>query len=397
MKVLFVSQEFPPATAWGGIGTYAGIVTRALARQGAEVHVLCVVPGQRREDAVADGVHVHLRPLRRPRGVGRLLRLPQTWGRISLAAAVLHHQRGLGVGFDVCESPEWWAEGLGISMRGRLPLVVRLHSGAAQIFPHTGQAGADARLAIRCEEALIRGADLITGTAPIVESVAAQLHLPADRLRPIPYPVEAGEAAGDSARPPQVLFAGRLEPRKGPDTLLRAVPIVLAERPETRFLFLGADADGPDGRPFRSALERIVRDLEIGHAVEMPGRRGGPETVARELARSTLCAVPSRWESMGYVAAEAAALGRPVVASRIPALEEIVEDRVTGRLVEPEDVDGWAAAILELLSASKRRRRRIGEAAARLIAAKCDPDLVAVQTIEAYEEAIRRRRLGSGR
>ena len=100
---------------------------------------------------------------------------------------------------------------------------------------------------------------------------------------------------------------------------------------------------------------------------------------------------------MGYVAAEAAALGRPVVASRIPALEEIVEDRVTGRLVEPEDVDGWAAAILELLSASKRRRRRIGEAAARLIAAKCDPDLVAVQTIEAYEEAIRRRRLGSGR
>jgi glycogen synthase len=397
MKILFLSQEFPPATAWGGIGTYAGIVTRALVRQGAEVHVLSVVPGQRHADADLDGVHVHLRPLRRPRGVGRLLRAPQSWGRVSLAAAVLHHQHRLGVGFDVCESPEWWAEGLGVALRGRLPLVVRLHSGAAQVFPHTGDAGIDARLAVRCEEALIRRADVVTGTRPLVEAVAAQLRLPPARLRPIPLPVERRQPAADPARPPQVLFAGRLEPRKGPDTLLRAAPAVLTQRPDTRFLLLGADADGPDGRPFRETLEGIVRELGIGHAVEMPGRRGGPETVAAELARSTLCAMPSRWESMGYVAAEAAALGRPVVASRIPALEAIVEDGVTGRLVEAEDVDGWAAAILELLAMSKRRRRRMGEAGARLVAARCGPDLVADQTLAAYEEAIRRRRTGRER
>lgn len=385
-----MSQEFPPDTDWGGIGTYGGIITPALAKLGVEVHVLSVVPGQDRKHELRDGVHVHRAPLRRPRGIGRISHLPQTWGRASLAAAIRWEARRLGLDFDVVETPEWWAEGLAMAYWRPAPLVVRLHSGAAHVFPHLGKLGVDERLAARCENALIRRADVVTGTRAIIEQVSRDLHLSAERLRPIIYPVRAAEPLSDPEGPPRILFAGRLEPRKGPDVLIRAAPRILAERPDVRFAFLGAESDGPDGRPYGEYLRELARRLGVAEAIEIAGRRGGPETVAQELGRSAICAVPSRWESMGYVAAEAAALGRPVVGSRITALEEIIRDNLTGRLVPADDIDGWSDAILDVLSLPAERRREMGAAGAQLIESLCNPDRVARQTLDAYEFAVQR-------
>src|SRR5215210_2624545 len=93
MRVLLVSQEFPPETGWGGIGTYVKLIAPALVRAGAEVHVLSVVKGQARSRKVIDGVRVHRAPLRRPPAIGRVLRLPLTWRRVSLAAAIARELR----------------------------------------------------------------------------------------------------------------------------------------------------------------------------------------------------------------------------------------------------------------------------------------------------------------
>jgi glycosyltransferase involved in cell wall biosynthesis len=186
----------------------------------------------------------------------------------------------------------------------------------------------------------------------------------------------------------RIVFAGRLEPRKGPDVLIRAAPRILEHHPQARFALVGADAGGASGGSFKAELERLATRLGVGQAIEMPGRADGPAAVAAELSRSTLCAVPSRWESMGYVAAEAAALGRPVVGSAIPALEEIVRDGESGRLVPPGDPGALADGILEVLALTPERRREMGEAGARLVATRCDPDRVADQTLAAYELAI---------
>lgn len=225
---------------------------------------------------------------------------------------------------------------------------------------------------------------------PIVAAVAEELGLPADGLRPIIYPVDLKPTTPPPPEPRGVLFAGRLEHRKGADVLIRAVPQVLARLPETRFTFLGADSEGPGGGSYSARMRELAGGLGVGDAIEFRARRGGPESVEEELRRATLCAVPSRWESMGYVAAEAAALGRPVVASRIEALEAIVDDRVSGRLVPVEDVDSWAAALVEVLSLPDDRQREMGEAGRRLIAERCDPRRIATQTLAAYEEAIER-------
>jgi glycosyltransferase involved in cell wall biosynthesis len=242
MRILLVSQEVPPETSWGGIGTYVGIIAPALVRAGAEAHVLSVVEGQASGDRVAEGVQVHRRPLRRPRGIGRAVKAPLTWDRISLAAAVAIEQRRLGPQFDVCECPDWGAEGLLLALRRTLPLVVRLHSGASQVFPYLGPLGRDQRLAIRCEEAVVRRADVVTGARAQTSHVRRALALEPARVRTITYPVAPMEPLPPSEGPPKVLFAGRFEARKGPDVLLRAVPALL-ERVRSR----SASSERPSG------------------------------------------------------------------------------------------------------------------------------------------------------
>jgi glycogen synthase len=387
MRVLLVSQEFPPETGWGGIGTYLGIIAPALARVGAEVHVLSVVEGQPRSMRVTEGVHVHRAPLRRPRGVGRALGLPVTWARFSGAVGVALEHRRLGIRFDVCECPEWGAEGLVLAMRRALPLVVRLHSGASQVFPYLGPLTRDRRLMIRLEEAAIRRADLVTGTRAQTSTVAPALGLEPDGVRTITYPVARVQplAPPDNGSP-RVLFAGRLEARKAPDVLLRAVPGLLERVPDARVVLLGTDTT--DGGAYTERLRRLIAELDIAESTEII-ERWGREAVEEEMARATVCAIPSPWESFGYVAAEAAVLGRAVVGSRIPALEETIADGVTGRLVPPNDPEALGVALADVLS-SRDNAHRMGEAAARHVSQQCDPDKIAQATLSAYEVAIGR-------
>lgn len=391
MRVLLVSQEFPPETGWGGIGTYLGIIAPALVRAGAEVHVLSVVRGQEPSDVrTADGVHVHRRPFVRPPGVGRLTGMEASWERVSLAAAVALAARRLGVAPDVIEAPEWKAEGLLRAGRRRTPLVVRLHSSAAQVFPYLGELDADRRLAIRLESRAVRRADLVTGTGAQVLSVAPDLGLDPAKVREITYPVRPEPVLPPSDGPPTILFAGRFERRKGPETLVRALPAVRRAVPEARLVLLGRDASDAEHPSRKAWLESLAASLGVAEALEIV-ERWGRDAVFEHLARATVCAVPSEWESFGYVAAEASSAGRPVVASAIPALSEVVADRETGRLVPSGDVGAWAGALTALL-ADPARAAAAGRAASERMRTHHDPDRIALCTLEAYEAAVGARR-----
>lgn len=397
MRILLVSQELPPETGWGGIGTYISLLAPALVAGGHEVHVLSVVPGQARATrTTAEGVVVHRAPLTRPRGVGRLTGLRETWHRLSLAWSVAREVSRLG-GFDVIECPEWNAEGFVLARRRPAPLVVRSHSSAAQILPFFGHLGLDARWAIRLEDDTLRRADLVTGTRAQLEAEAARLGLPQDRLRVVPLPVRPPPIEGRVAiSGERVLFVGRFETRKGPDTVLRAFPSVRRAVPEARLVLVGRDGSEPNCPSFAARLRDLARALGVADAVEVRDGWSAREVVAREMAASAVCVVPSRWESFGLVAAEASALGRPVVASALPALAEVVVDGVTGRLVPSEDAEAWAAALVDVLS-NRSRAETWGRAGAARMEAHHRPERVAEETLAAYEVAIARRRAPSRR
>ena len=393
MRVLFVSQEFPPETGWGGIGTYVDVLSHALANRGVDVHVLSVVQGQPAGTSNIGGVIVHRRSLPRMRGPGRLA--PETWRRIWLPTVVARVTARLPFCPTVVECPEWNAEGLILGLQGTLPLVVRLHSSARQLFAYTGQGGAclglDARIAARLEDLSARRANVLISSASNFAEVSEWMRLDARALHVIPIPTAGRPSTPLEHTPePRVTFIGRLEPRKGPELLLRAAPKVLAAVPAATFAFVGRDGGPPGTTSTTLSLRREAERLGIAHAIDLPGQldRDG---VTVQLQRATVCAFPSHWECTPNVIAEAAMARRPVVVSAIPAFQELVQDRVTGRIVPLEDTDAWAAALIEILS-DGQRARAMGEAAASLVADYNDPSRVVDLTLAAYEHAVQRWR-----
>ena len=153
--------------------------------------------------------------------------------------------------------------------------------------------------------------------------------------------IPAGDAAPIAFDRPKLLCLGRLVAEKGFDVALSAFAAVLERFPGAHLLIVG---DGPE----RKNLATRAVELRLSNAVEFVGVVP-PEDVPRWISEATLVLIPSRLEGFGLVALEAALLGRPVVATRVGGIPEIVVHEHTGLLVEKDDTDGFAHAVRFLL------------------------------------------------
>jgi glycosyltransferase involved in cell wall biosynthesis len=153
-----------------------------------------------------------------------------------------------------------------------------------------------------------------------------------------------------------IVFVGRLEKEKGAPELVDALRLVAQrrstrQRPPVHLVFVG------DGS-LRRELERHAQHLANAPAGEDVGARvrlAGPkplEEVARHLAAADLLALPSWAEGTPNVVLEALAAGRPVVATRVGGIPDVVHDGETGLLVPPHDVSALAAALDDALERS---------------------------------------------
>jgi glycosyltransferase involved in cell wall biosynthesis len=140
-----------------------------------------------------------------------------------------------------------------------------------------------------------------------------------------------------------VALIGQITPLKGHEELLGAAARVTAERTDVEFIVVGEDRE--PGAPFEKRLRRRARELGVEPFVRFVGYQPDLYGV---LAAVDAVAVPSWNEAFSLVAAEAMAAGRPVVATNVGGLAEIVEDGVTGLLVPPRDDAALGAAILRL-------------------------------------------------
>jgi glycosyltransferase involved in cell wall biosynthesis len=180
----------------------------------------------------------------------------------------------------------------------------------------------------------------------------------------------------DGRDPLRLLAVGRLEPQKGLDVLLRAMPAILAAEPGARLQVAG------DGSR-RDALAAQAEALGVAPAIDWLGRR---EDVDALMAGAGMLVHPARWEGFGLVLLEAMRSALAVVASRTAAIPEVVDDGVTGLLVEPEDADGLAAAATSLL-AEPARARALGAAGRRRLEERFSPARMGRETIAVYERA----------
>jgi glycosyltransferase involved in cell wall biosynthesis len=168
------------------------------------------------------------------------------------------------------------------------------------------------------------------------------------------------------------LYLGRLSPEKGVMTLLPAVADL-----RVRLLIVG---DGPQADQVRRQLPTTAELMGLVSPEELPGLIAG--------ARALL--VPSVWyEPAGRVVLEAYASGVPVIASRIGALPEVVEEGVTGLLADPGSREAWTRAMAAL--SDDREAERLGEGAFRAWSDRYTPNHGIRGLEAAYEEAIAAR------
>lgn len=154
--------------------------------------------------------------------------------------------------------------------------------------------------------------------------------------------VTGAPPAPEGVDPEAVFFSGRHSDEKGLSTLISAWPAVLARKPQARLLIAGAGNE-------TSHLQHFARELAIDHSIDWLGWLDR-ETNRIMAAQCQLIVVPSLWqEPFGLVAAEASLASRPVVASRVGGLIDIVRDGVTGILVEPGDKEALSHAMIRLL------------------------------------------------
>ena len=193
-----------------------------------------------------------------------------------------------------------------------------------------------------------------------------------------------------------ILFAGRIDPIKGIDVLLKAMGIVKDHGDTTdaiRLLIIGGDGNHPlyPRNSEMHKLRQLTTRLGLSDMVTFLGPQK-QELLPFFYAAAEMCVLPSRYESFGMVALEAMACGRPVIASHVGGLPSFIQDNATGFLVPGGNEKVLAEKMLTLLNDASLRARMGKEA--REKAKEFSWQKIAMQMIALYTALTEERKSG---
>jgi glycosyltransferase involved in cell wall biosynthesis len=183
---------------------------------------------------------------------------------------------------------------------------------------------------------------------------------------------DVGEMSPDKG----ILFAGSIRKRKNPLALLRAMPGVLAKHRDARLYLCGSPGE-PD---YAAEVKAFISEHGLGSAIELPGVVDR-ETLCAYLAKSRCLALPSYQETAPGVICQAMAAGRPVVASPVGGVPEMIEDGATGFLVDADDSEALADRLIQLMDDTDLARD-MGSAARKIARERYDRHKVADRILE---------------
>jgi D-inositol-3-phosphate glycosyltransferase len=367
----------------GGMNVYVRDLSRELGRRGIQVDVFTrsqddCVP-QVSHDLGYGGRVVHI-----PAGPERPIPLAEVGNYLDeFVDGVLAFAEAQQARYDLIHS-HYWLSGLVAGRlrevwerheRRRVPIVQMFHTlGHMKNRIAQNDAGRAAPQRIAGEHEVLGLADRIVVSTPAEQAQLNWLYgadmskvvvippgVDLERFQPVARPV-AKQIAGIPKEDRNILFAGRIERLKGIDTLLRAMALIQARRPEAvagvSVSIIGGDpwSDDPDEEMAR--LQALRQELGIHDLVTCLGSKD-QEILPYYYAAAEMVIVPSHYESFGLVALEAMATGTPVIASEVGGLAFLVRDGETGFHVPSRDPEALAERIYTLLS-DRNCRKQMG-------------------------------------
>jgi glycosyltransferase involved in cell wall biosynthesis len=359
MKIAFVAFDF---------GEYCIRLASGIA-QGADTKVLCFLPREEAEPyshLLSDSVDLHVfdkprlrEPIKQVKMVTHLVRRIRAFN-----PDVIHLQLG-----------HMWFNLLALPLLRGFPLVLTVHDPLI----HVGDEQTGKTPQWIFDRAYYRARERIVHAPQVKEVLVKRLGIPGDTVHVTPF-VFVGDvdvsAVQGVQEEPAILFFGRIWPYKGLEYLIKAEPLITAKIPQAKIVIAGS---GEDFERYRSMMVNPDR-FEVHNEFVSDEKR------AELFSRASVVVMPYIEASQSHVPSIAYRCGKPVVATSVGGLPEMVEDGKTGFLVPPRDVDALAAAIVRLME-SKSMRKEFAENGMHKLNVECAPEVVGRMTRVVYRRA----------
>ncbi|MEQ3629164.1 MAG: glycosyltransferase [Hyphomonas sp.] len=375
-SLVFVCKDFPPMHS-GGVATFNKDLAEAAARNGHIVHVVTASNDNNRVD-FEDGVWVHRmvveeQPLSPEAAECQVPQHIWNWSATALQEVhrIATHRR-----IDMVEAPIWDCEGIAFLLEGQWPLVTSLQTTLHFFLEYHPELRRNADWMasfgtpmMMAERALLKGSSHLRAISAAIRHEiqrAYTIEIPDERVCITPLGMPDAKTASAAPREDTdtltVLFVGRLEPRKGIDVLLDAIPLALRQMPNIQFRIIGDDSLIIPGssRTYRERFETDPTAEAFRTGVTFEGKVDD-NTLQTAYAECDIFVAPSRFESFGLIYLEAMRAGKPVIGCRTGGIPEIVADYENGFLIRPGNVPELVDAIVQLAKSSDLRRK-FGEA-----------------------------------
>lgn len=344
MNICLVSREYPPDTAFGGIATYSVDTARLLQTGG---HTVIVISQSLTPSHVTNMNDIQVHKIRIPRPFDSYYRLPIfifAYNFMILREVLRLHRKHP---FDIIDVPDHLAEGLFTLFFPDVPVVTRLHTPYSLLVDmglNNYTKGLSYYLIKYFEKTALRRSNaLYAPTMDLIRRCDELFDLGNIPYEVFGYPLDlelfSPKPLETSSPPRRILFLGRLEQRKGIETIARAFPGVFSQYPDASFTIVGNDT--PNIQGFSSGREYLNKQFELSKCIgSVNFLNAVPLEELPDLFRShDIVWVPSLYDNFPLICLEAMACGKAVVVSDAGGLPEMVHDSETGLVFKRGDVD----------------------------------------------------------
>jgi glycosyltransferase involved in cell wall biosynthesis len=383
----------------GGQNVYVRQVGEALAKQGWHVDMFTRSASAEQPKIVEHGPRC--RTIRLIAGPEAFVPRDEIFGYAStFVEELLKFQKQSGIQYRLVHTNYWISSWVGMELKKKQPLkqVHTYHSLGAVKYKSVTTIPMIASTRLAVEKAVLETAERVVATSPQEQDHMRSLVSTKGNIDIIPCGTDIhrfGSWTKESARATLgidqdekvVFYVGRFDPRKGIETLVRAVgQSKLRGQEKLKLIIGGGSRPGQSDGIERDRIEGIVAELGMSDFTIFPGRLGD-DILPAYYAAADVCVVPSHYEPFGLVAIEAMASGTPVVASDVGGLQFTVIPEETGLLAAPKDEADFADAIDRILS-NPDWRDQLGKGARARVESKFSWDGVAHQLSDLYTKLI---------
>ena len=404
LNICYLTNEYYPDIR-GGIGKFVYILARETAKFGHQVHVITLTRDNIESVNFEENVWVHRIVVNKyPKSLLEYDTVNDNFNENRMNTLYSHYEEILKINkkckVDIVQTPIWDSLGFYALFDSRFNLVVTLHTSMKTIFEGVYHINEEVEFHIEVEKYLLNKSKFIVSNSKAIEKQYNQYYNDACEGKTflIPHGLEDmkkfvknnDKKLSDNSDNIEILFVGRLEYRKGIDIIFECVPYICKKYNNVIFRFCGDNTINMPNSETTYKDYFLSKYNEFSERVIFEGYISDEELIDR-YSNCDIFIAPSRFESFGLIFLEAMIFSKPVIGTNIGGMPEVVENGVSGILIENENSEDCKKALIKLIE-NKDIRESMGKNGRRIYEEKFTAEIMANKFIDYYKNILSCRR-----